>query len=256
MQRFEGSVGHEWRFWRSSQIETTIGVRDAKLYDGSYGNDPGLAESAAHGLFPLPYDFGGEYTDLFNRVVVSVDTRTPGPKRGSGVRLELAGEQGSDVRSAPSSGWIRYGATAAGYVDLTGHGRVLGLSVTTLFADPLGTEPIPFTELVYLGGDHPMPGYFQGRLVGRSAAVATLSYVWPIGPWLDGDLQLAVGNVFGEHLSGFDPRLLRFSGALGISVAGLQDAPVEFLVGLGSETFEQGGTVDSVRVMLGVPHTF
>jgi len=162
------------------------------------------------------------------------------------------------------SGWLRYGATAAGYLDLTGTKRVLALTVMTQFADPLGPSPIPFTELVYLGGDHAMRGFYLGRLLGRSAAVATASYAWPIAPWVDGDLQLAVGNVFGEHLTGFEPGLLRFSGALGVSVGGLQktsvmgsqDAPVEFLIGIGSETFDHGGQIDSIRVMAGVPLTF
>ncbi len=36
----------------------------------------------------------------------------------------------------------------------------------------------------------------------------------PIWVWLDGSLEAAVGNVFGEHLEDFKPSLLRFSGAL------------------------------------------
>lgn len=88
-----------------------------------------------------------------------------------------------------------------------------------------------------------------------------MTYSWPIGPWLDGNLQVDVGNVFGPHLEGFDARLLRYSGAIGLTVtrsrdSPFQDAPVELVVGVGSETFEHGGQIDSVRVMLGVPHTF
>ena len=109
-----------------------------------------------------------------------------------------------------------------------------------------------------------MRGFYTGRLVGRSAAVATASYTWPIGPWIDGDLQLALGNVFGEHLEDLSARLLRFSGALGVSVGGLQktavmgsqDAPLEFLIGVGSETFAHGGQIDSLRVTAGVPLSF
>jgi hypothetical protein len=39
-------------------------------------------------------------------------------------------------------------------------------------------------------------------------------------------------------------------------VLGAQDAPLEFLIGIGSETFEQGGQVDSIRVMAGLPVGF
>jgi hypothetical protein len=268
-QKIDVSGSYEWRFWRSSTIQTAIGVRDVTTYDGHYGGDPSLLQEAARGGFAVPVGFGGEYTAEYNRVEASLDSRVPASRLGRGVRLEVTGEQDNDVRNYPSAGWLRYGATAEGYVDLNGYGRILGLSVTTLFVDPLGDEPVPFTELVYLGGDHPMPGYYEGRLRDRSAATATLNYSWPIGPWIDGSLDLAVGNVFGAHLSGFDAGLLRFSGALGLSVApcamssgpdcisrGFQSAPLEFLVGIGSETFDHGGQIDSVRVMFGVPHSF
>jgi len=262
-ERLDAGATYDWRFWRSSHILTTVGVRDVTTFDGHYGTDPSLSQEAATGAFAVPYGFDQEYTVQYNRIVAAVDTRAPASRRLSGVRLELAGEQGNELRQSPAAGWMRYGATAAGYVDLNGHARVLGLSVTTTFVDPLGSRPIPFSELVYLGGDHPMPAYYAERMVDRSAAVATASYDWPIGPWLDGRLELAAGNVFGTHLESFDPGLLRLSGALGVSLAGLKDpvsgvsdAPVEFLVGVGSETFSQGGKIDSLRVMLGVPHTF
>jgi hypothetical protein len=260
IQRVDGGAAYEWRFWRSSRIETAVGVRDVSTKDGHFNGNPTLTQEAATGAFTIPYGFGREYTAETNDVVAALDSRPLASAPSSGARLELAAEQGNDVRSAPASGWIRYSATAGGYLDLTGHGRVLGLSATTLFVDPLGSEPVPFTELVYLGGDHAMMGYYDGRLRDRSAAAATATYSWPIAAWLDGDIQLEVGNVFGAHLDGFDARLLRFSGALGLTFAAsrnnpFQDAPAQLLVGVGSETFEHGGQIDSLRVMLGVPQT-
>jgi hypothetical protein len=261
IQRVDAGAAYEWRFWRSSRIETAVGVRDVSTKDGHFNGNPTLTQEAATGAFAIPYGFGREYTAEYNQVLASLDSRAVASAPGSGARLELAAEQGNDVRSSPASGWIRYSATAGGYVDVTGHGRVVGLSATTLFVDPLGPEPVPFTELIYLGGDHPMMGYYEGRLRDRSAAAASATYSWPIAAWLDGDLQLEVGNVFGAHLDGFDPRLLRFSGALGVTFAAsknnpFQDAPAQLLVGVGSETFEHGGQIDSLRVMLGVPQTF
>jgi hypothetical protein len=85
----------------------------------------------------------------------------------------------------------------------------------------------------------------------RSAAVATLRYRWPIGPWVDGSLQAAVGNVFGEHLEGFDTRLLRVSAAIGLESDSSPDSAFHFLIGFGTETFEQGGKIDSFRLALG-----
>jgi hypothetical protein len=78
-----------------------------------------------------------------------------------------------------------------------------------------------------------MPGFFPGRLVDRSAAVATLAYKWPIAPWIAGSLQAAVGNVFDRHFEGFDTRLLRFSGAFGIESDSSPDSSFEFLMASG-----------------------
>jgi hypothetical protein len=62
-------------------------------------------------------------------------------------------------------------------------------------------------------------------------------------------MQAAVGNVFGEHLDGFEPSLLRFSGAVGVTTVSAPDSAIQFLVGFGTETFEHGGQVDSIRVV-------
>ena len=254
--RFDGGARYEWRFWRDSRIETGLGLRASSTYDGHFGNDPSLSKEAATGVFTLPPGFGGGYTAEYNRVSVVLDTRRPWPQSGTGFRAELQGEQGSDVRNSPSSGWIRYGASAGAYLDLNQRGRVLGLSVMTLFADPLGDRPVPFTELASLGGDGPMRGYFARRMVDRSAAAAALHYVWPIGPWLGGTIEAGVGNAFDEHLQGFRTGRLRFSGDIGLSTLGLTDFPMELIFGMGSETFEQGATIDSFRFTLSVNHGF
>jgi len=170
----------------------------------------------------------------------------------------------SDARNAGRSEWIRYGATAAGYLDVTGRRRVIGLSVMAQLVDPLGTRPVPFTELVTLGGDLGMTGFYPGRLVGESAAVTTLSYSWPIAFVLDGTLQASIGNTFGDHFAGFDAGLLRFSAAFGLQIGGLsskavmgsQDAPLRVVLGMGSEAFDRGGQIDSVYLVTGVPVSF
>jgi len=254
--RLDASALYEWRFGRASRIQTAVGLRSAALSDGQYGTDPTLGREAATRAFDVPYGFGRPYAAEYNRVVVVIDTRRPKPSPGSGLRVEVQAEQGSDLRQTPASGWIRYGASAGGYLDLNGHRRVLGLAVTTVFADPLGDRPIPFTELASLGGDGPMRGYFPGRLVDRSAAAASMHYLWPIGPWLDGSLEAAVGNVWGEHLQAFRPGRLRFSGDIGVSSPGFSDYPIGCVFGVGSETFERGGTIDSFRVTLSVNHGF
>ena len=246
----------DWRLSRGVKVETAMGVRRVNVYDGNFGSDPSLTQEAATGAFAIPYDYGGAYTAEYNRVRLELDTRPPRVATGSGVRAELHAEQGSDISEPTAGGWINYGGTLAGLYDLDGRGHVVSLSMALMFADPLGSKPVPFTELVRLGGDGPMRGYFTGRLVDRSAAVASLRYSWPVAPWLDGTLLAAFGNVFGTHLDAFRPGLVRFSGAFGLSTAGLVEYPIELVVGMGSETFDSGARIVSGRFTLSVNHAF
>ena len=258
--KLDFGVLFDFPMWRASKIDAGLGVRSESFRDGHYGGDPGILENVAANVFPLPDGFARGYTAEYNDVLVALDSRRPYPSEGSGVRLEAQAEQGNDVRQSPGSGWLHTAAGAGGFWDVTGNRRVLGLSAIAMFSDPLGGRPVPFTELVTVGGDvpspgafpAPMPGFFPGRLVDRSAAVATLRYKWPIAPWVAGSLQGAVGNVFGDHLQGFDTRLLRFSGAFGIESDSSPDSSFELIVGVGTETFAHGAQVDSLRAALGI----
>ncbi len=248
-----GLQGHS-RFWRSSTVEATLGARKVDLSPGEFGGDPSLLQEAATGAFDVPFGFNRGYGGPYSRLEVTLDTRRYGVTTGSSLRIETSVEEGADVEHAPTSGWLRYGAAATATVDLNDHGRKLSLSIASLFADPIGGGGIPFTELVSLGGDKWMFGYFPGRLVDRSAAVLELKYEWPIAPWIDATLHATVGNVFGEHLQGFEAGLLRFSGAFGVSTA--TNPPIQLVVGFGTEPFDNGGKADSARVTIGVPHSF
>lgn len=243
----------ETRPWRSSRVDTTLGVRKVDLSPGSYGSDPSLERLAGPTTFPIPFGFDRGYVDVYARVLAALDTRRDAT-RGSGLRVEAGAEEGSDVRYAPASAWVKWGGGVTALVDLNDHGRVLGLTVATQFTDPLGREPIPFTELTSLGGDKWMHGYFPGRLLGRSMAIASLRYAWPISPWLGGALQAVLGDVFDEHLEGFSPGRLRLSAGGGITTT--NEVPIELLVGFGTDTFDHGGAAESFRVSLGVPHSF
>ncbi len=249
--RLEGKTLFDLRLGGASGVQAGAGLRSVDFSRGRYGHDPSVEQRAAAGVFALPAGFDRGYTAEYNSLRLFFDSRRSRAQTGSGVRVDLEAEQGSDVRRSPGSGWIRYGGTAGAFRDLGDHGRVVSLAVTALFADPLGSRPIPFTELVALGGVGPMRGFYPGRLVDRSAAVASARYRWPIAVWLDGSIQAAVGNVFGDRLKEIAPRLLRFSGALGIESVGSTDGSFEALVGFGTETFDHGGQIDSVRILLG-----
>jgi hypothetical protein len=101
-----------------------------------------------------------------------------------------------------------------------------------------------------------MRGYLYGRLVDRSAAIATLKYRWPIWNWLDGAAQFAMGNVFGPQLGDFKTKLLRLTAAIGIETPGTADHTFEFLAGFGTETIEQGFEPTSFRLLFGTNRGF
>ncbi|MCW5837558.1 MAG: BamA/TamA family outer membrane protein [Labilithrix sp.] len=245
----------EMAWWKSSRVTTEAGFNDVAFRDDACCDDPSLVTAIREGWQTAPPAFETGYTSVYQRGELTIDTRDPRPSSQSGLRLDVEVEHGSDVRRS-SSNWIRYGGTAGGVVDVKNN-RTVSLAVTTLFVDPLsrGAE-IPFTEQVVLGGSGPMRGYLYGRLVDRSAAVATLKYKWPIWVFLDGSIQLATGNVFGPQLSDFHARLLRLSGAIGVESVGSPDHTFELLAGFGTETFERGAQVNSVRLLFGTNRGF
>jgi hypothetical protein len=250
--RFEGRAVIDSRLFGSSRIDGGFGFRSLDFAPGKFDHQATFEERAAEGTFPLPDAYVEGYQAGFSRLKVSLDTRGVAAPSRTGIRLELDAEQGTDLADRPEPfSWLRYAAALGGFVDLGDRGRVLSLSLATQFADPLGTSPVPFTELPTLGGPGLMPGFREGRLRDRSAAVATLRYSWPVWIWLDGSIQGAVGNVFGRRLDGFDASLLRYSAAIGIESHSSPDSVLQLLFGFGSETFDAGGQVESVRLTVG-----
>lgn len=278
------AISYDALFWRSSRVQAFVGVRDV-AFDAGKGccGDHSVAWRVEQGLLDEPVGIDDGYTILEQGVGITLDSRPPRlidptPDQpnfvtppGSGVRLNVrGGHAGSLTQSRPLANtppiryeWVHYGASLGGFLDLTGQQRVVGLSVVADFADPLndvepldGVAAIPFTEQVSLGGDRPLRGFLQQRLIDRSAVAATLEYQWPIWVFLDGAMHYSVGNVFGEHLEGFEAKKLRNSIGLGVRSNTARDHPFEILVAVGTETFEQGAQIDNVRVVFGTTSGF
>jgi len=249
--RYEGSVALDIKLSALSRFTASVGARRVHFHHGVFSNDPTIEEAAAAGRYELPPGWDHGYAVLTDQVALAIDTRKPRPEPGSGVRLEARLEQLTPLSPSSLPAILRYGATIGGFWDLGQNGRVMSLSLATHFADPLRPADIPFTELVALGGSESMRGFPLGRLYGRSAAVMTLRYRWPIWIWLDGSIQLALGNAFDAHLENFSPGRLRFSGSVGIESAGSPDSSLEILIGMGSETFQHGGQINSLRIVVG-----
>ena len=262
---FRSRYGSDWidgsaAFHASLPVGLTadayMGARTTSFYGTRCCGDRSLRANSASGAFPIPPGYEEGYTSLRSGGKLAFDTRRPRPAPGSGMRVEGVGEFATDLRAPRVSSWIKYGGTLGGFIDVTGFHHVLSLSATALFTDPVQGDTIPFTELVSLGGFNHMSGFLPGRLLGRSAAVATMEYRYPIWAFLDGSAQVAVGNVFNEHLTGLAPENLRLSFTFGVRAAGERDHSFSILVGAGTETFGQGATLNEVRLVLGATRTF
>jgi surface antigen Omp85-like protein len=246
-------LSYELGLWRLSSVQTEVGVRDVSFHESSCCEDPSIQERARAFQLAVPTGFDSGYTAGYARIDAALDTRLPDPHPGHGVRVEGFGEQ--DVELDPDRApnrWVKYGGKLGGFVDLTGHRRVLGVWLSGAFADPLGgEETVPFTELTMLGGSGEMRGFLEGRLYGRSSLVTTFQYEWPVWVWLRGTVQVAAGNVFGKQLEDFDPNLLRLSSAIGFRSIGSTDHYLEVLTGFATETYERGWDVTSFRLVVG-----
>ena len=247
-------LGFDVGLWRASSFHAEVGFDAVEFRRGGYDGDPTLADEIEAGRQPLPPGYDGNYRLVHSRLGAALDTRLPRPAPGGGVRVEGFVAHYADLKRDES--FLRYGAGGGVSLDLNQRRRVLSLGGLVRFVDPINGAQIPFTELVSLGGTEPMRGLYPGRLYDRSAAVVGLGYRWPVWMWLDGAIRTEVGNVFGEHLSGFRVGRLRWSGAIGVESVGTPDNSFELMFGAGSETFESGGTIDSFRLVLGTTSGF
>jgi hypothetical protein len=216
-------------------------------------NDPTLAQRVAAGELPAPPGFQENTTAASIPLRVLIDTRPSGPTHRSGVRLGAELAPAIDVTRGSDRSWLRYGATVQGFWDITGKGRVLGLGGWAGFVDPLGDQPVPFTNLVTLGAD-PFAGFVTGSLRDRSALAVQLSYNWPVFIFLDGVAAVSFGNVFDAHLRNFDLDLLRMSAELGVRTRGTGNSSFQIIIGFGTETFRQGFTLATFRFSFGVTY--
>jgi hypothetical protein len=260
--------------WRGTFLEawatarhTTTGAGScpgqvSSFDDGRYVricDTPTIRRNILDGVYPAPADYGRPFTTVKTGVEAVLDSREERPAPGSGVAFDATGELVTDVDDPQLGAWINWGATLAGFIDITGTQRVLSLTISARFQERLTSDTIvPFTELVGAAPIDNVPahelmrGFRPGRLLGSSAAVATVEYHWPIWAFIDATLQAAVGNVFDEsHLEDFDPELLRFSFVGGVRSPNHRDHSFNLLAGFGTDPFIDGGKPSSFRFLFG-----
>jgi len=246
--RVEGSLRYRRGVPSHSHVDVEAGVHRFNFIEGNCCDDPSLDQRLSRREVERPPGYRETYSSAFAKLETTFETRRPRPEPGGGLFAHAMVQPSFDLENARS--WIAYGGSAGAAVDLTGHRRTLRFQLGFDFVDSMSGDTIPFIEYPMLGGVG-MPGFLPGWMTDRSTAVAQLGYSWPIWLGLDAQTRLSIGNAFGEHLDGFAARRLRLSGDVGFSTSSGYDQGFEVLVGVGTETFEQGAGITSVRVTLG-----
>jgi len=199
--------------------------------------------------------FDTGYTLAETGFFLELDSRAPRPEPGSGGRVELTGDFGSDVGGDLGS-FVHWGVEGALFLDLTGHNRTLALRQNVQGVRSLGEGTVPFTERVILGGNELHRGFLEGELIGESATVTTLQYTWPVWVMLDGLLFAEVGNAFDRDFEGFSPGAMRASAGLGLKALGGRTSAFHAFFAFGTARFDEDFGVDSVRFAFGSERGF
>ena len=230
-----------------STLAIAAGARTVEFRNGDCCHDPTLEDRITAGDLPTPPGYRAPYAPVYQRVEIALDSRRSRPAPGTGVYLKLHERVDLDLRS--NRRWTGYGGVLGGAIDLDREQRTLRLQLGVDYTDPIRGE-VPFHELAQLGSDM-MPGFIGGWMRGRSTAVAQLAYTWPVSVWADGQIRLATGNAFDAHLRGFALGKLRGSADVGLTTIDARDSGFEALAGVGTETFEHGATITSLRLTVG-----
>src|SRR5262249_28372081 len=216
--------------------------------------DPTIQQRVDAGNYPAPPGLGENTTAAEVSLLAVIDKRRPIGNR-SGFRVGVRAAPAVDVTRGFDRSWIHYGGGVEGSWDVTGTGRVLSLGVLASFSDPLGSEAVPFNELVTVGGAEPFSGFRNGRLRDRRAIRARLTLRWPVFAYLDGVAGVGFGNVFDHHLSNFRWDLLRLNAELGLRTAAeIGASNFQLMFGIGSEPFSQGLRITSFTASFGVTY--
>jgi outer membrane protein assembly factor BamA len=107
------------------------------------------------------------------------------------------------------SQYLRGSGALSGVLDLWQRSRVLVVRVAAELLEPIGSAPVPFTELVTLGGPDSFRGFRAGRFRDFSSLLFAAEYRWPIWMWMDASLFAEYGGVFGRRFTGFSIERMR-----------------------------------------------
>ncbi|PIE18757.1 MAG: hypothetical protein CSA66_03795 [Proteobacteria bacterium] len=254
LDQTEATLGYRHQLGVRGFVEGDVRLSRYAFFAATCCGDPSLGGPIADGLYDPPDGFDSDHTYLIPELRIALDSRAVRPGDESGARGELFGSVGRAL-SGYDATFARVGVQLGAFIDLYNN-RVLGLRLHAEAVANLGDARLPFRELARLGGAAPLRAFAEGRLRGQSAAAAVLEYRWPIWVWLDGDLFVEAGNVFGPGFEGLEADALRLSFGVGVRPASIEDHPFELLVAAGTGPLGDGGGVTTVRVVIGTTSGF
>jgi outer membrane protein assembly factor BamA len=132
---------------------------------------------------------------------LTVDTRDNPFRPSSGGVLQLFGDYSLGLGDETS--YFRVGGSLTGVIDLWRRSHVLLLRAWGETVIPTGSTPVPFSELVVIGGPDDLRGVRWGKFRDNSGVLFTAEYRWPLWMWMDADVFTDAGGVFGTGWSGF-----------------------------------------------------
>ncbi|MEM9072948.1 MAG: hypothetical protein AAGE52_30855 [Myxococcota bacterium] len=241
--------------WRQSSISMSLGYRNQTYGDDAIGNTTvnSLVENGL--LDELPPGFEDGVSAIIQRTRLTIDTRPSRPAPGTGARVVGEYTFGFDANDPESQMWLNYGGTAAAFFDISGFQHVIGVHVSAAVAEALQGD-VPFLELPFLSTNGPMRGFVGRFLSGESEFSVLVDYHWPVWNWLDGTLHVAMGNVYDGKFEDFSLENMRLSFGIGLAGVAQRDHFFEFLVGFGTDTFENRPDVESIRILFGGTREF
>ncbi len=272
IETVEGSVRFGLRPWPGIELDYRVGYLGVGYVDAGWQGQPSAGEAGR----VLP-GFATGYSSIVAHARVVIDSRTGCGTEGrttgwdarssvrdpghalptgecelstGGVRVAVEASEHFGFGGLPASQWLRVAGELAAATDVLGRGRILSLRGRVQVVEPLGgARIVPFTELVSLSSA--LRAFQPGALYGATVAALGVEYVWPIWAFLDGTLHFDVGNVFDTSFSDFDLARLRLSFGLLIAPRTGGDHLFELGIALGTETFERGADIASVRFVVG-----
>jgi len=252
---FEGTMSLKQRLVRQSSFAVSLTIADRDFGDDIIAGDYSVEDRVNAGQLELPPGFEG-YSIALQTTSLVLDNRRARPAPGSGFRFAAQYQLGVDLQKGPArSLWLTWATSLSAFLDLSDHQHVVSLTLSLTAAEALSGQ-IPFFELPSISGNNPMRGFVNRFLVGDSGASLLLRYDWPVWMWLDGTIQVAVGNVYDGRFAGLSAANTRLSAGIGLAAVNQRDHFFEFLIGFGTETFANGGQVESFRFLLGGTRDF